>query len=124
MNSFNHYAYGAIGEWLYTVTAGIGLDEREPGYKHTVIQPHIGGDLTFVRSKINTMYGRIEVQWDCCENQVTLQAEVPANTTASIILTDVLEILSDDGVEFERDGAQMRGRVGSGRYRITYKMKN
>lgn len=124
MNSFNHYAYGAIGEWLYTVTAGIGLDEREPGYKHTVIQPHIGGDLTFVRSKINTMYGRVEVQWDCCENQVTLQAEVPANTTASIILTDVLEILSDDGVEFERDGAQMRGRVGSGRYRITYKMKN
>ncbi len=46
MNSFNHYAYGAIGEWMYTYVAGIKLDEQNPGYKHFLLEPHPGGGLT------------------------------------------------------------------------------
>ena len=42
MNSFNHYAYGAIGEWMYRVVAGLELDPREPGYKHVLAQPQPG----------------------------------------------------------------------------------
>jgi alpha-L-rhamnosidase len=45
MNSFNHYAYGAVGEWLYGTVAGLELDPAQPGYKHTMIQPHPGGGL-------------------------------------------------------------------------------
>ena len=46
MNSFNHYAYGAIGEWMYRVVAGLELDPSEPGYKHVLVQPQPGGGLT------------------------------------------------------------------------------
>ena len=46
MNSFNHYAYGAIGEWMYRVMAGIETDESAPGYKHVLIQPRPGGGFT------------------------------------------------------------------------------
>ncbi len=40
MNSFNHYAYGAIGDWLYRAVAGIDTDPRAPGYKHILLHPH------------------------------------------------------------------------------------
>ena len=46
MNSFNHYAYGAIGDWMYRVVAGLDTYEDAPGYKHIKIKPHIGGGLT------------------------------------------------------------------------------
>ena len=47
MNSFNHYAYGAIGEWMYRTMAGIEIDPKQPGYKHILIQPRPGGGLSF-----------------------------------------------------------------------------
>ena len=55
MNSFNHYAYGAIGEWLYSRVAGIKLDENKPGYKHFFLAPHPGGELDFVNSSFESM---------------------------------------------------------------------
>ena len=51
MNSFNHYAYGAIGEWLYRHVAGIDIDPEAPGYKHILLAPHPGGGLTSVRRR-------------------------------------------------------------------------
>ena len=51
MNSFNHYAYGAIGEWMYRVVAGLELDPREPGYKHVLVQPQPGGGLTSAEAR-------------------------------------------------------------------------
>ena len=50
MNSFNHYAYGAIGEWMYRVMAGIEIDQAAPGYKHILIQPRPGGGFTRVKA--------------------------------------------------------------------------
>src|SRR5690606_10940051 len=59
MNSFNHYAYGAIGEWLYRVVAGIEVDPAAPGYKRFHIQPQPGGQLSYVNASLDSMYGRI-----------------------------------------------------------------
>ena len=59
MNSFNHYAYGAIGEWMYSVVAGIGIDEAKPGYKHVVIAPRPGGELTYAKAAVESVYGRV-----------------------------------------------------------------
>jgi len=59
MNSFNHYAYGAIGEWMYRVMAGIEIDPAEPGYKHILIQPQPGGGLTYAKASFDSMYGRV-----------------------------------------------------------------
>ena len=43
MNSFNHYAYGAIGDWMYRIMVGIDTYEDGVGYKHSRIKPHVGG---------------------------------------------------------------------------------
>ncbi len=88
MNSFNHYAYGAIGEWLYTYVSGIQIDEKNPGYKHFVLAPHPGGGLTNANAEFNSMYGKIKSAWKIDGDKVTYEFEIPANTTATIILPD------------------------------------
>ena len=84
MNSFNHYAYGAIGEWMYRVVAGIELDEGRPGYQHILIQPRPGGGLTFAKASVETMYGRVASGWKIADGKFTLTIQVPANTTATV----------------------------------------
>ncbi len=86
MNSFNHYAYGAIGEWMYRVVAGIELDEKQPGYKRILIQPQPGGGLTFANASVESMYGRVASGWKIADGRFTLTIEVPANATAMVRL--------------------------------------
>lgn len=86
MNSFNHYAYGAIGEWLYTYVAGIVIDVAEPGYKHFFLEPHPGGGLTNVHAEFNSMYGKIKSSWKVEGDNFLYEIEIPANTTATIVL--------------------------------------
>ena len=54
MNSFNHYAFGAVGEWMYRVVAGLEIDPDEPGYKHVIAQPRPGGGLTSAKVRVQT----------------------------------------------------------------------
>lgn len=84
MNSFNHYAYGAIGEWMYRVVAGIEIDERQPGYKHVLIQAQPGGGLTYAKASVESMYGRVASDWKIADGKFTLTVEVPPNTTATV----------------------------------------
>jgi alpha-L-rhamnosidase len=86
MNSFNHYAYGAIGQWLYTYVAGIKIDELRPGYKHFFLAPHPGGGLQHARATFDSMYGTIRSSWRLDGEKVTYEFEIPANTTATVIL--------------------------------------
>lgn len=86
MNSFNHYAYGAIGEWLYTYVAGIKLDEDKPGYKHFFLEPHPGGGLSNATAEFDSMYGKIKSAWKTEGGNFVYDVEIPANTTATVIL--------------------------------------
>ena len=86
MNSFNHYAYGAIGEWMYRVVAGIEIDEAHPGYKHILIQPQPGGGLTYAKASVESMYGHVASDWKIADGKFILTAEVPPNTTATVRL--------------------------------------
>jgi alpha-L-rhamnosidase len=86
MNSFNHYAYGAIGEWMYRVVAGIEIDEKQPGYKHILIQPQPGGGLTYAKASVESVYGHVASGWKIAEGKFSLTVEVPANTTATVRL--------------------------------------
>jgi alpha-L-rhamnosidase len=88
MNSFNHYAYGAIGDWMYRVVAGLDWDPEHPGYKHIIIAPHPGGGLTRARAALETLYGRASSAWEIKDGQFGLDAEVPPNTTATVRLPD------------------------------------
>jgi alpha-L-rhamnosidase len=86
MNSFNHYAYGAIGEWLYTTVAGIELDPAQPGYKHIRFQPQPGGGLTAAQGRLKTLYGEVVSAWRIEDNRFQLRLVVPPNTTATVNL--------------------------------------
>jgi alpha-L-rhamnosidase len=86
MNSFNHYAYGAIGEWLYRVVAGIEIDPVEPGYKHILFQPQPGGGLTNAKAELQSPYGLIRSAWALQDNAFDLEITVPANTTATVFI--------------------------------------
>jgi alpha-L-rhamnosidase len=86
MNSFNHYAYGAIGDWMYRVVAGLDTYEDAPGYKHIKIQPHIGGGLTDVSATLQTYYGPVASHWKVMEKQLQLEVTIPPNTTATVYI--------------------------------------
>ena len=83
MNSFNHYAYGAIGDWLYAVVAGIELDPGEPGYRHFMLQPHPGGTLASARAKFVSPRGDIVSAWRSGPHRFDWDVTVPANATAT-----------------------------------------
>jgi alpha-L-rhamnosidase len=83
MNSFNHYAYGAIGAWLYGTVAGIEIDPEKPGYKHAILKPQPGGALTSAEASLETEYGRLASAWTLADGRFTWKVTVPANTTAT-----------------------------------------
>ena len=86
MNSYNHYAYGAIGDWMYRVTAGIDTKEDGPGYKQIIIKPTIGGNLSTVAADYETNYGKVSSHWKIDGSNLLLDVEIPANTTATIYI--------------------------------------
>jgi alpha-L-rhamnosidase len=86
MNSFNHYAYGAVGDWMYRTIGGIALDESAPGYKRIVFQPQPGGGITHARQKVGTAYGPVSMGWTIADGKWTLNFVVPPNTSARLVL--------------------------------------
>ncbi|NJD10196.1 MAG: alpha-L-rhamnosidase [Gemmatimonadetes bacterium] len=132
MNSFNHYAYGAIGAWLYSVVAGIDIDPEQPGYQHSLLQPRPGGGLTSAAASIESMYGTVASAWRLDGTAFTYDVTVPANTRATVrlpgaTLAAVLEsgrpLAGARGVSAPRqDGGAVVLDVGSGTYRFTYQM--
>jgi alpha-L-rhamnosidase len=86
MNSFNHYAYGAIGAWMYAVIGGIDLDPDQPGYKHILMRPRPGGGLTGAAAELQSMYGSIRSAWTLQDDRFEWTVIVPANTTATIFM--------------------------------------
>ncbi|MFJ6569409.1 alpha-L-rhamnosidase [Streptomyces sp. NPDC091292] len=82
MNSFNHYAYGSVGEWMYAHIAGIA--PGEPGYRHIVIRPRPGGEVRRARSRFTSLYGPIAVEWKAGRGTFELDCTVPVNTTAEV----------------------------------------
>ncbi|ANW95876.1 rhamnosidase [Wenyingzhuangia fucanilytica] len=92
MNSLNHYAYGAIGQWMYERVAGI--KPLKAGYKTIKIAPMPGGPLTSASASLNTSYGKVLSSWEIIDGKFELIVIVPPNTTAEIeIPADTLESL-------------------------------
>src|SRR5262249_40854870 len=132
MNSFNHYAYGAIGEWMYRVMAGIEIDPAAPGYKHSLIQPQPGGGFTSVKASHQSMYGKVSSAWTLKDGKFELAVEAPANTRATVRLpkarlASVTEsgnaLASGNGVtNVKQDGDVGVVEIGAGQYRVAYPM--
>jgi alpha-L-rhamnosidase len=84
MNSFNHYAYGAIGQWMYERVAGLAPDPAHPGYKHFFVRPVVGGPLTWANAELETAYGKASSGWKKVDGKLVMDVIVPPNTTATI----------------------------------------
>ncbi|MBY3620949.1 family 78 glycoside hydrolase catalytic domain [Acinetobacter sp. CUI P1] len=129
MNSYNHYAYGAIGDWLYRTAAGIEL--LEPGYKKIRIQPQIWNHLTWVDASLESVHGTIKVSWKKQKDaSVEMQVLIPSNTTAEIIIptmnqdsiiesgATLEQVISLYSVEHTSEGQKLI--IGSGNYHFKF----
>jgi alpha-L-rhamnosidase len=96
-NSLNHYAYGAIGKWLYTSVAGLDYDETQPGYKNIVFAPLPGGSLTYASAWHQTPYGLASSSWNRSGTRLEWVVEVPANATGTLVFpTQKLDTVTVD----------------------------
>lgn len=129
MNSFNHYAFGAVGDWMYRTIGGINLDQAAPGGKRVRIAPIPGGGLTHARASLETPYGTVVASWRIDEQRFVLDVTVPPNAAADVTLwgTTVAHVQERgrplSGAPHVHD-VQQRGRdvvvtVGSGEYEFT-----
>lgn len=84
MNSLNHYAYGAIGQWMYERIAGLAPDPENPGYKHFFVRPLVPAQLEWAQAELETAYGKAFSGWKKENGKIILEVTVPPNTTATI----------------------------------------
>jgi alpha-L-rhamnosidase len=129
MNSFNHYSFGAVGQWMIAHSLGIARDE--PGFQRFVLQPEPDptGTMTWAEGHYDSMYGRISSAWKVDDSLLRYRATVPANTTATLYLpapsaTAVKEGAVDasraKGVSFlHYEGGKAAYRLTSGTYEFT-----
>ncbi len=129
MNSFNHYAYGAIGEWLYKHVAGLDLDPQNPGYKHIMLAPHPGGGLSKASAELKSMYGVIKSSWMLDHANFTYDVTVPANTTATVtlpfanqakVMLNQTPLSAGKFGKSQQEGENTVVQLGSGKYQFTY----
>ncbi|MGN0149780.1 MAG: family 78 glycoside hydrolase catalytic domain, partial [Clostridia bacterium] len=108
MNSFNHYSYGAIGEWMFSDILGINADEA--GYKSIILKPTLGGNLTYAKGSYDSAYGEIKSEWSIDNQTLTYKCTVPANTTATLYLP------ANNAENITESGNNIENAVG-----VTYK---
>jgi len=128
MNSFNHWAIGSVGEWMWRNIIGLNPEEAEPGYKHFVLRPRPGGGLSWAKGSYESIRGRIGSYWQVENGSISLEVRVPPNTEATVYVptSDPSAVREGEttaaeaaGVRFlrEEEGNAVY-RVVSGRYRF------
>lgn len=117
MNSFNHYAYGSVAEWIYRDIAGLKLCEEEPGYRKFRICPKLGKELDFAEFSFESMYGKIISGWKREADQVEYHITVPVNTTAEVRLQGKGVLKSDQPCQISENEVTLE--LGSGDYHFT-----
>ena len=80
MNSFNHYAYGAVADWIFEQAAGILHDEAHPGFSELIYAPHPDARLGWLQARLDTRQGTVSARWDCQGNGIRYELETPVRT--------------------------------------------
>ncbi len=86
MNSFNHYAYGAVLAWMMNTMAGIRYDSEKPGFQHFILSPIPNQLIQKVDGAYRTPYGKVKSAWSYSGNNWSYEATIPANSTALVKL--------------------------------------
>jgi alpha-L-rhamnosidase len=84
MTSFNHYALGAVADWMHRTVGG--LAPLEPGYSRVLVAPRPGGGLSWASASLDTVHGHLEVRWEQADGRLTVTAELPAGVTGVLSL--------------------------------------
>ncbi len=102
MNSFNHWAFGAVGEWIWRNVVGLNPDDAQPGWKHFTIAPQPGGGVTWARGRYDSIRGPILSAWQLAGRELKLEISVPPNTTATVVLpAPTGAVITEDGHPLE-----------------------
>jgi len=123
MNSFNHWALGAVGEWMWRNIVGLNPDEAKPGWKHFIVAPRPGGGLTWARGSYKSIRGEITSAWRIEGGKFSLDVTVPPNTTATVRLpakyAKTVTVNSQLIAQYPKRGFE----VGSGRHKFAASIK-
>jgi alpha-L-rhamnosidase len=124
MNSFNHYAFGSVGRWMFGVVAGIDTDG--PGYKRIIIDPQPGGGFSYAKASYESIHGQVKSFWEIKDSRFTLKITIPANTTATVyvpaakpesVAESGIPAAMSEGVKFlQMEAGKAVYEVGSGDY--------
>ena len=96
MTSFNHYAFGAVADWMHRSVGG--LAPHEPGYRRILVAPQPGGGLTWAATSLETPFGRAAVRWDAEGAGIRAEIEVPAGAEAIVRLPGCEEEIVGSGI--------------------------
>jgi alpha-L-rhamnosidase len=129
MNSFNHFAFGAIGEWMVRHIGGIQADPAAAGWSHFIIAPAPGGGLTWAKARYRSIHGEIASSWRLEGGRLVLEVVIPANTSATIVFPtgDPSSLREGDRGAAEAEGLVVGGvsggavrvEAGAGAYRLS-----
>lgn len=119
--SLNHYAYGAVCDFLFAGVAGIRPVIETPGYKHFILKPMIGGTLTHASAVYESLYGTIESSWEMTNGGINFFFTIPTNTTATVMLpgkSDDVAIVSEECKDVRYEDGRIVFVAGSGTYQF------
>ena len=100
--SYNHYAYGAVGDFLYCRVAGI--EPTEGGYKCFSVRPVLGGGLTYAKASVKTPYGTAASEWHLDGGKFSLKVTVPVSCTCRVTMPSGKQMTLKSG-EYEMEEA-------------------
>ena len=92
MNSFNHYAYGSVGEWLYARMAGIDWDEAQPGFKIIVFNPAFNRNIGWLDAQYKAATGTVKSHWRFCDEQLHWSISIPPNCQGKVVVSPELRL--------------------------------
>ncbi len=130
MNSFNHYAYGAVGSWMYQTLGGIRTDPSAPGYRHFLVEVRPGGGFSHASTEHVSPYGAIRTHWVLRGDRMTLNLTIPANSGATLRIprttpSEVTEggrpLSGGNGIaRIDQDAEGTLVELAAGRFRFAY----
>ena len=118
MNSFNHYAYGSVGEWLYARVAGIDWDEAAPGYRSIRFRPLFDRRIGWCRAAYDAPTGRVASTWEMDGSEVRWRVSVPANCAGVVELPYAADRISVEGAGPDAEAITMPGFAEACRFAL------
>ena len=95
MTSFNHYALGAVADWMHRIIGGIA--PAEPGYRRITIAPRPGGGLTWAKASLMTPQGQVAIAWEFADQLMSVEIVIPAGCRADVDLPGSSVVTVQDG---------------------------